>query len=77
VVSVVVTLLVYWLVEEYAAFLGEQVEGGLLPSWASIRGALAATWPTVSASLTPLLARLAGPRRWRPPTSGWRWRSRC
>jgi hypothetical protein len=28
VVSVVVTLLVYWLAEEYAEVLGEQVEGG-------------------------------------------------
>ena len=63
VVPVVVTL-VYWLAEEYAELLGEQVEGGLLPSWAYVRAALAATWPMVSASLTPLLAlvlaRLAG-----------------
>jgi len=28
VVSVVVTLVVYWLAEEYAELLGEQVEGG-------------------------------------------------
>jgi hypothetical protein len=62
VVSVVVTLLVYWLAEESAQLLGEQVEGGLLPSRAYIRGALAATRPMVSASFTPLLAlaRLAG-----------------
>jgi hypothetical protein len=64
VVSVVVTLLVYWLAEQYAELLGEQAEGGHLPSWASIRGALAATWPMVSASYAPLLAlllaRLAG-----------------
>ena len=64
VVSVVVTLLVYWLAEEYAELLGEQAEGGQLPSRASIRGALAATWPMVSASYVPLLAlvlaRLAG-----------------
>jgi hypothetical protein len=63
-VSVVVTLLVYWLAEQYAEILGEQAEGGHLPSWASIRGALAATWPMVSASYAPLLAlllaRLAG-----------------
>ena len=31
VISVVVTLLVYWLAEEYAEVLGEQVEGGRLP----------------------------------------------
>ncbi len=64
VVSVVVTLLVYWLAEEYAELLGEQAEAGHLPSRASIRGALAATWPMVSASFAPLLAlllaRLAG-----------------
>ena len=64
VVSVVVTLLVYWLAEEYAEVLGEQVEGGRLPSRASIRQALTATWPMVSASFAPLvalvLARLAG-----------------
>ena len=63
-VSVVVTLLVYWLAEEYAEVLGDQVEGGRLPSRASIREALAATWPMVSASFAPLvalvLARLAG-----------------
>ena len=57
-------LLVYWLAEEYAELLGEQAEGGQLPSRASIRGALAATWPMVSASYVPLLAlvlvRLAG-----------------
>ena len=38
VISVVVTLLVYWLAEEYAEVLGEQVQGGRLPSWASIGG---------------------------------------
>jgi hypothetical protein len=56
VVSVVVTLLVYWVAEEYADVIGEQVEGGRLPSRASIRRALVATWPMVSASFLPLLA---------------------
>lgn len=64
VVSVVVSLLVYWLAEEYAEFLGEQVVGGRLPTKAHIRSSLAATWPMVSASFAPilvlLLARLAG-----------------
>jgi hypothetical protein len=64
VVSVVVTLVVYWLAEEYAEILGEQVQGGRLPTWAAIRGPLAARWPMVSASYVPLLvllvARLAG-----------------
>jgi hypothetical protein len=64
VIAVVVTLLVYWVAEEYAEVLGEQAEGGRLPTWASIRGLLTSTWPMVSASYAPLLAlvlaRLAG-----------------
>ena len=56
VASVVVTLLVYWLAEEYAEVLGEQVQGGRLPSKASIWEALAVTWPMVTASYAPLLA---------------------
>lgn len=63
-VAVVVTLLVYWVAEEYAEVLGEQAAGGRLPTWASIRGTLVSTWPMVSASYAPLvalvLARLAG-----------------
>jgi len=63
VVSVVVTLLVYWLAEEYAELLGEAT-GGKLPSRVYMRQALAATWPMVSASYLPLLAlvlaRVAG-----------------
>ncbi len=31
-VSVLVTLLVYWVAEEYAELLGEQVTGGRLPT---------------------------------------------
>ena len=55
-VSVVVTLLVYWIAEEYAEVLGEQAAGGRLPSRASIGGALVSTWPMVTASYLPLLA---------------------
>jgi hypothetical protein len=58
VVAVVVTLVVYWLAEEYAELLGEQAGGGRLPGRSAIRGALAATWPMVSASYAPLLALL-------------------
>jgi hypothetical protein len=64
VIAVVVTLLVYWVAEEYAEVLGEQAEGGRLPTRADVLGMLAATWPIVSASAAPLLglvlARLAG-----------------
>jgi len=64
VAAVVITLLVYWLAEEYAELLGEQAAGGRLPGRAYVREAMAATWPMVSASFLPLLvvvlARLAG-----------------
>ena len=56
VLAVVVTLVVYWLAEEYAELLGEQAQGGHVPGRAHIREALAETWPMVSASYAPLLA---------------------
>jgi hypothetical protein len=58
-IAVVVTLLVYWLAEQYAEILGEQAAGGQLPSWSRIREALATAWPMVSASYLPLLALVA------------------
>jgi hypothetical protein len=64
VVAVLITLVVYWLAEEYAELLGEQVEGGMVPTWDYVQEALGATWPMVTASFLPLLAlvlaRLAG-----------------
>ena len=63
-VAVVVTLLVYWVAEQYAELLGEHTAGGHLPGWRHIRTGLAATWPMVAASYLPLLVlfltRLAG-----------------
>ncbi len=63
-VSILVTLVVYWVAEEYAELLGEQLAGGRMPRWPDIRSALVITWPVVSASYVPLLglvaARLAG-----------------
>ena len=56
VVSVVVTLLVYWIAEEYAEVLGAQAGGGHLPNRAFIQDALVSTWPMVTASYLPLLA---------------------
>lgn len=56
VLTVLITLLVYWLAEEYAELLGEQVQGGRVPSWDYIQGTLVATWPMVTASFLPLLA---------------------
>jgi hypothetical protein len=58
VIAVVITLLVYWVAEEYAEVLGEQAAGGSLPGWSYIRETLTATWPMVSASYAPLLALL-------------------
>jgi hypothetical protein len=62
--SVLVTLAVYWLAEEYAEVLGRQATGGRVPTWVYIRGRLAGRWPIVSASFAPLavliVARLAG-----------------
>jgi hypothetical protein len=56
-VAVFVTLLVYWLAEEYAQ-VGEHAGAGHLPTWSHIRAELAATWPMVSASYLPMLALL-------------------
>jgi hypothetical protein len=61
--AVFVTLIVYWLAEEYAQ-LSEHVSAGNPPTWGHIRSALSAKWPMVSASYIPLLAlivvRVAG-----------------
>jgi hypothetical protein len=63
-VSTLVTLVVYWLAEQYADLLGEPERQGHLPPWPQVRRALADSWPMVSASFTPIdalvLARLAG-----------------
>ncbi|HEX3195267.1 MAG TPA: hypothetical protein VHS30_36350 [Streptosporangiaceae bacterium] len=56
VISVVVTLLVYWIAEEYAEVLGEHTAGGRLPGRPYIKDSLVSTWPMVSASYAPLLA---------------------
>ena len=64
VAAVLVTLLVYWIAEEYAELLGEHAERGHLPTWPHVRAGLAASWPMVAASFVPLLvlvaSRLAG-----------------
>jgi hypothetical protein len=62
--SVLITLVVYWLAEQYAEMLGEQASAGRLPTWRHIQSALTGSWPIVSASFVPLVAllvaRLAG-----------------
>jgi hypothetical protein len=63
-ISVLVTLVVYWLAEQYAELLGAQSAHGHVPGWPQIRAALRDSWPIVSASFAPLavlvLARIAG-----------------
>jgi hypothetical protein len=63
-VAVVVTLVVYWLAEQYAELLGEHTQAGQLPTMGQVGSSLAAAWPMVSASFVPLaslfLARIAG-----------------
>ena len=63
-VTVVVTLVVYWLAERYAELLGEHTQAGRLPDASLVRSSLAAAWPMVTASFIPLagllLVRLLG-----------------
>jgi hypothetical protein len=54
--SVLITLAVYWLAEQYAEILGEQAVHGHLPTRARVRRGLAGSWPIVSASFAPLAA---------------------
>src|SRR3984957_16434779 len=68
-VSVLITLVVYWLAERYADVLGQQAADGHLPTWRQIRTALAGSWPIVSASFAPLLALLAPRLAGTPPAS--------
>jgi len=64
VIAVAITLLVYWVAEQYAELLGEHTEHGHLPSWAQVRAAFRTTWPMLASCLVPLaglvLARLFG-----------------
>jgi hypothetical protein len=54
VVAVFVTLLVYWLAEEYAEVL-EHAHSGHLPTWTRTRSLMMSKWPMVSASYIPLI----------------------
>jgi hypothetical protein len=53
-VTVVVTLIVYWLAEQYAELLGAHTHDGRLPSVRFIRSSLAEAWPMVTASFLPV-----------------------
>jgi hypothetical protein len=62
--AIVVTLVVYWVAEEYAEWLGARAEQPGPLSRQHVRAELVATWPMVSASYGPvvtlLVARLLG-----------------
>jgi hypothetical protein len=53
-VTIVVTLVVYWLAEQYAELLGTHTHDGRLPSAGLVRSSLADAWPMVTASFLPV-----------------------
>jgi hypothetical protein len=53
-VTVVITLVVYWLAEQYAELLGAQTHDGRLPTLRVVRSSLAEAWPMVTASFVPV-----------------------
>lgn len=57
--SVLVTLVVYWLAETYAHMMAVRHVRGKRTSWPQARSDLRNGWPLVSASFTPLLAVVA------------------
>jgi hypothetical protein len=57
-ITVLVTLLVYWLAEQYAELLAEGTHAGRLPNRAQVRRSLSVTWPMVSSCTIPLIVLL-------------------
>ena len=57
-VAVLVTLVVYWLAEQYAELLGEHTHAGRPPTRNQVRSSLAEAWPMVTASFVPLVSLL-------------------
>ena len=57
-ITVLVTLVVYWLAEQYAELLGEHTHAGRLPRRDQVLSSLAGAWPMVSASFIPLVSLL-------------------
>jgi hypothetical protein len=55
IVSILVTLAVYWFADVYSEMLGHQLQQEHLPSWRDAGAGLAAAWPMVSASFIPLV----------------------
>ena len=57
--GILVTLLVYWVAEQYAELLAEPSEYGHLPSPSRIRAGLAGSWPMVTSCYIPVVALVA------------------
>jgi hypothetical protein len=56
--TVLVTLVVYWLAEQYAELLGQHTHAGRLPAASQVRSSLRESWPMVSSSFLPLVILL-------------------
>jgi hypothetical protein len=54
-VTVVVTLVVYWLAEQYAVLVGEHTHGGRLPSRSQVAQSMGTTAPMITASFIPVV----------------------
>jgi hypothetical protein len=55
ILSVVVTLTIYWGAERYARIVAERIHEGHRPSWTTVRHQLTHGWEMVSASTLPLV----------------------
>jgi hypothetical protein len=58
--TVFVTLVVYWLAEQYAVLLGEHTHSGRLPTRAEIGRSMRASFPMVTSSFIPLIVLFVG-----------------
>jgi hypothetical protein len=54
-IALLVTLIVYWLAEQYAELVGARARDGHLPTTTEVLDSLAAAFPMVSASYLPLI----------------------
>lgn len=60
IVSVAVTLMIYWAAERYARLVAERIHSGRRPTWAETRQRLAFGWEIVTASMLPLAVLAVG-----------------
>ena len=54
VVSVLITLLIYWSAERYSRLVAERIHDARRPTWRQVRGQLTTGWEFVTASALPL-----------------------